>query len=201
MTGTLGETKRNLRTVGQFDLASALESDSIAAEEPRILEYTRYLIALNRCRSHYAGKIRAGIIAALWGCADKFSEGEHLRVITLVCVEQLVRECSDIESIQDKLEILSAAYAASFHQSHDLRKLSPLVGLKEFGELRSILPPPSTNAIINVFGRAYKYHKCGNMNGLACSEAFKEAESRSLAGGVAQWVHPLRTPPEMNTPD
>lgn len=175
MTGTLEEIKRNLRTVGQLDLADALDLDSIAAEESRILEYTRYLIALNGYQSHYASKIRAEIIAALWGYADKFSEGEHLRVITLICIEQLVRECSDIEGIHGELEILSAAYAASFCQSYDLRKLSRLVGLKDFHGLRLLLPPPDTNAIIDVFGIAYQYHKYGNMDRLAYDEALKEA--------------------------
>lgn len=175
MTGTLEEIGRNLRAVGQFDLADALDLDSVAVEGSRILEYTRYLIALNGHQSHYASKIRAEIIAALWGYADKFSEGEHLRVITLICVEQLVRECSDIESIHGELEILSAAYAASFFQSYDLRKLGRLVGLKDFNGLRSLLPPPDTNAIIDVFGIAYQYHKYGNMDRLAYNEALKEA--------------------------
>lgn len=175
MTGTLEEIRRNLRTVGQFDLADALDLGSIAAEESRILEYTSYLVALNGYQSHYASKIRAEIIAALWGYADKFSKGEHLRVITLICIEQLVRECSDIESIHGELEILSAAYAASFCQSYDLRELSRLVGLKDFNQLRSLLPPPDANATIYVFGIAYQYHKYGNMDRPAYNEVLKEA--------------------------
>lgn len=187
---TLEEIKRNLRTVGQFDLADALDLDSIITEESRILEYTSYLIALNGYRSHYASKIRADIIAALWGYAGRFSEGEHLRVITLICIEQLVRGCSDIESIYDKLEILSAVYAASFRQSCDLRKLGQLVSIKDFDEMRRLLPPPDMNSVIDIFGVAHQYHKYGNMNRLAYNEALKEVDSRYLADGVAQYMCP-----------
>lgn len=201
MTTTLEEVRRNLRTVGQFDLADALDLDSIVTEELRILEYTRYLIALNGYRSHYASKIRAEIIAALWGYADKFSEGEHLRVITLICTEQLVRECSDIESIRDKLEILSSAYAASFCQSYDLRKLGRLVGLKDFDETRRLLPPPDTNAVIDVFGIAHQYHEYGNMDRLAYNKALEEVDSGSFTSRAAQYTRPPRSQPEMNTPD
>lgn len=201
MTTTLEEIKRNLRIVGQFDLADALDLDSIVTEELRILEYTRYLIALNGRRSHYVSKIRAEIIAAIWGYADKFSEGEHLRVIILICTEKLVRACSDIESIHDKLEILSAAYAASFCQSYDLRKLSQLVGLEDFDAMRCLLPPPDTNAVIDVLGLAYQYHEYGNMDRIAYNKALEKVNLQSFASGEAQYMRPPGSQPEMNTSD
>lgn len=78
MTSALEEVKRNLRTIGQFDLADALESGNIRAKEPEILEYTRYLAALNGYPSRHAMKTKAGIIAALWGCNDSSSNEESL---------------------------------------------------------------------------------------------------------------------------
>ena len=176
MTTTLEEVKRNLRTVGQFDLADALESDNIRARGPEILEYTRYLVALNGCESRYAMEIKADIIAALWGYTNSYSDEESLRVIILIYVEKLVRGCSDIRSILDQLETLSAAYAASFSRSFDLQKLAELVGRRNFEELRSLLPPPDTRAVVNVVGRAYQYYKYGNMNRASYIEVLKEVE-------------------------
>ena len=176
MTSTLEEVKRNLRTVGQFDLASALSSENISARESEILEYTRYLVALNGCQFRYAMKTRADIIAALWGYTDSHSDGEWLRVIILIYVEKLVRECSDIRDILSQLEALAAAHAASFSRSFDLQELARLVGQRGFKELRSLLPPPDTRAVADVIGRAYQYYKYGNMNGVDCNEVLEEAE-------------------------
>lgn len=176
MTSTLEEIERNLRTVGQFDLASALGPENIRARESEILEYTRYLVALNGCQFRYAVKTRADIIAALWAYTDSYSNEESLRVIILIYVEKLVRECSDIRSILGQLEALSAAYAASFSRSFDLQKLAELVSRRNFEELRSRLPPPDTCARVNVIGRAYQYYKYGNMNGVAYNEVLEEVE-------------------------
>lgn len=176
MANTLDEVKRNLCAVGQFDLASALGSNSSAVEGSKVLRYTRYLIALNGFRSHYAAKTRASIIAALWGYVESYSNDEYLRATILICIERLVRECHDINSIHGQLEALSAAYAASFDQLSDLRKLVRLVNLEDFDELRRLLPKPDTNAMVNVFGRAYQYYKYGNMDRLAYNEALKEVE-------------------------
>ena len=175
MTGTLEEVKRNLRTVGQFDIASALASEGFpSAEAPRILEYTRYLIAINGCQSFYAAKIRAEIIAALWGLIDSYSSAGQLRFVILTCVEQLVRECLDIKDIHYQLDALAAAYTASFDQSSDLRKLTRLVNQKDFDRLQELLPPPDTRAAVNVIGRAYQYYKYGDMNGVDYTEVLKE---------------------------
>ena len=86
MTSALEEVKHNLRTAGQFDLADALELGNIRAKEPEILEYTRYLVALNGYRSRYAMKTKADIIAAPQGCNDSYSNEESLRAIFLIYV-------------------------------------------------------------------------------------------------------------------
>lgn len=174
MTSALEEVRHNLRTVGQFDLADALESGNICAKEPEILEYTGYLAALNGYRSRYAMKTKADIIAALWGCNNSYSNEESLRVIILIYVEKLIGECSGIESIRGQLEALAAAYTASFSRSFDSQKLARLVSQRNFGELQSLLPPSDTCAIVNVIDRAYQYYKYGNMNGVAYDEVLKE---------------------------
>ena len=176
MAKIIDEAKRNLRAVGQFDLADALESVNPYARESEILEFTRYLVALDGCRFRYATKTRADIIATLWGYVDKFPLGDHLRVMVLICIEQLIRECPDIESIRGELRVLSAVYAVSFGRSYDLQELANLVGQRNFDELRRLLPPPDTNAVIYVFGKAYKYHKYGTMSGYAYNEALEEAK-------------------------
>ena len=168
----MNEIKHNLRIVGQFDLADALGSTPV--NDPRIIEYTRYLIALNGCRSHYAQRTRADTIAALWSYVDGYSDAENLRVIIFIHVERLVRECSDIKSIHDQLEALAAAYAASFNRSSDLQKLASLVSRGDFGGLRR-LPPPDTMSKVDIFGRAYHYHEYGNMDGIASDEALGRA--------------------------
>ena len=177
MTITLEEARRNLRAVGQFDIMDALASEKFPpAEAPRILEYTRYLIVLNGCRSSYAAKTRAEIIAALWALIDNYSSAEQLRFVILTCVEQLVRECSDIKDIHRQLKALAATYRASFCQSSDLRKLTQLVNQKDFNRLWQLLPPPDTHAAANVIGRAYQYYKYGNMNGTAYTEMLQKVE-------------------------
>lgn len=176
MTSPLDEVKRNLRIVGQLDLADAMVSEDVVAREPRILEYTRYLIALNGCRSHYAMGVRAEIVAALWTYTDSYSDEENLRVIIFICVEQLVRECSDIESIHDQLMALAAAYEASSGGSADLRKVTQMVGLRDFSGIRGFLPPPKACGVVNVFGRARRYFKYGDMDSAAFDGALEEAE-------------------------
>lgn len=175
MVSMLGEVERNLRTVGQFDLADSLTSEWFPpAEAPRILEYTRYLIVLNGCRSSYAAKIRAEIIAALWGFIDNHSSAEQLRLAVLICVEQLVRECSDIKDIRYQLEALAAVYGASLSKSSDLQKLTRLVYKKDFDEMRGTLPPPDMHMVVDVIGRAYRYYKYGDMNEPDYAEVLEE---------------------------
>lgn len=180
MPSSLEEAKHNLCAVGQFDLADAL--GRTAAKDPKILEYTRYLIALNGCRSRYAQRTRADIIAALWACVGNYSDDENLRIMILIRVEQLVRECSDIESIHGQLEALAAAYAASFSRSFDLQKLVWLVNRGDFDELRRLLPPPDMRSAVDIFGRSYHYHRYGNMDGLANDGVPEEIRSR-----ISRW--------------
>nr|DAV65846.1 MAG TPA: hypothetical protein [Caudoviricetes sp.] len=123
-------------------------------------------------------KTRADIIAALWGYTGSPSNEESLRVIILIYVEKLVGECSDIRSILGQLEALAAAYAAPFSRSFDLQELAQLVGQRNFKELRSLLPPPDTRAVVNVVGKAYQYYKYGNMDRAAYNEVLEEIELR-----------------------
>lgn len=177
MVSVLGEVERNLRTVGQFDLADSLASEwSPLAEAPRVLEYTRYLIVLNGYRSSYAARIRAEIIAALRGFIDNHSSAEQLRLAVLICAEELVRECSDIKGIHYQLEALAAVYGASLSRSSDLQELIQLVRKKDFDKMRGILPPPDTHMVVDVIGRAYRYYKYGDMNVPDYAEVLEESE-------------------------
>lgn len=176
MTNLLNEVKRNLRTVGQLDLADAMTSEDVIAKEPRILEYTRYLIALNGCRFHYAAEVRAEIVAALWAYTSSYSAKENLQVIIFICVEQLVRECSDIESICGPLMALASAYEASSGKLENLREVTQMVGRRDFSGIRSLLPPPNTCGVVKVFGRALQHFESSNMDGIASEETLEEVE-------------------------
>ena len=93
MASLLNEIKHNLCKVGQFDLADALGPKSIPAREmAHVLKYTRSLIAINGCRSTFAARIKAEIVAGLWTYAASQDDGEYLRMRIMIAIERLVRE-------------------------------------------------------------------------------------------------------------
>lgn len=179
MADTLTEIRHNLRKVGQFDLAGALGSKSIPAEKmAQVVEYSRNLVAMNSSRSTFAARIRAEILATLWGYADRQDNGERLRVHILMAVEKLVREHPDIESIYEELLALATAYEVSFMESFDLHNLTRLVYCASFDGLWKALHGlcPSTKSYIQVFGRAYHYRNTGDMNGIAYDRVLRETD-------------------------
>lgn len=177
MSNQLNEIKRNLCKVGQFDLADALGPKSIPARElAHVLKYTRCLIAINGCRSAFAARIRAEILAGLWVYAADQDNGEYLRMRIMIAIERLVRENPGMESIRNELSVLTTAYEASFGRSHDLYKLSQLVHRADFTGLAKVLYGlrPSTKSYVRVFGRAYHYRNTGNMDGIAYDQVLRE---------------------------
>ena len=177
MDDSLNEIRRNLCIAGQFDLAGALGPKSIPARDmAQVLEYSRVLIAINSSRSLFGARIRAEILAGLWGYAASRDDGEYLRIRILVAVEQLVRECSDMESIHAELLVLAIAHEVSYGRSHDLHELSRLVYRGDFNGLVRALSGicPSTKSYTQVFGRAYHYHKTGNMDGIDYDQVLRE---------------------------
>lgn len=177
MDEALAEIRHNLRSAGQLDLAGALVPESISGSEVhRALEYSRYLIAINGSRSVFAARVRAEILAVLWGYADHQDDGESLRVHILIAVEKLVREHPDIESIHEELLVLATAYEVSFIGSYDLHELWRLVQRADFDGLEDALYGlcPGTKSYIQVFGRAYHYHNTGSMNGIAYNQALPD---------------------------
>ena len=178
MDEALAEIQHNLRKVGQFDLASALMPESIPGSEVhRALEYSRYLIAINSSRSVSAARVRAEILAALLGYADRQDDGEFLRIHILIAVEKLVREHPDIESIHEELLALATAYEVSFKKAYDSHGLWRLAQRADFDGLKKALYGlcPSTKSYVQVFGRAYHYHDTGDMNGIAYDRVLQEA--------------------------
>lgn len=179
MNNQLNEIKRNLCKVGQFDLADALGPESIPAREmAHVLKYTRCLIAINGCRSAFAARIRAEVLAGLWVYAADQNDGEYLRMRIMIAIERLVRENPDMESIHNEILVLTTAYEASFGRSHDLYKLSQLVHVDDFVGLTRALSKvhPSIKSYVQVFGRAYQYHNTGNMDGIAYDQVLQEVE-------------------------
>lgn len=177
MDDSLSEIKHNLYAVGQFDLAGALGPKSIPARDmAQALEYSRVLIATNSSRSSFAARVRAEIVAELWGYAVSRDDGEYLRVRILVAIEQLVRECFDMESIRAELLVLAIAHEVSYGRSHDLHELSRMVYRGDFNGLARALSGlcPSTKSYTQVFGRAYHYHKTGNMDGIDYDQVPRE---------------------------
>lgn len=181
MDETLAEIRHNLHKVGQLDLMSALVPESIPGSEVhRALEYSRYLIAINGSRSVSAARIRAEILAVLWGYADRQDDRGLLRVHILVAVEKLVREHPDIESIHEELLALATAYEVSFKEAYDSHELWWLVQRADFDGLKKALYGlcPGTKSYIQVFGRAYYYHDTGDMNGIAYDRVLHETSFR-----------------------
>ena len=177
MDETLAEIRHNLRSAGQLDLADALVPESISGSEVhRALEYSRYLIAINGSRSVFAARVRAEILAALWGYADHQDGREALRVHILVAIEKLVREHPDIESIHEELLTLAAAYEASFKEAYDSHGLWRLARRADFDGLKKALYGlcPAMKSYVQVFGRAYHYHNTGSMNGIAYDQVLPD---------------------------
>ena len=181
MGNQLSEIKNNLRKVGQFDLADTLGPKSIPESEVlHALEYSRYLMAISGSRTIFAAKIRADILAALWGYTDHQDDGERLRVHIMVAIERLVRGHPDIKDIHGELLVLATAYEIASMRSYDLYKLSQLVSRADFDGLKEALYGlcPSTKSYIQVFGRAYYYHDTGDMNGIAYDKVLQEVDPR-----------------------
>lgn len=179
MSNQLNEIKRNLCKVGQFDLADALGPQSIPARElAHVLKYTRCLVAINSCRSAFAARIKAEVLAGLWVYAADQNDGEYLRMRIMVAIEQLVREHSDMESIHEELLLLTVAHEVSFRRSHDLYELSQLVHRGDFAGLAKALAGlrPGTESYVRVFGLAYQYHDIGNMDAPAYGRVLREVE-------------------------
>jgi hypothetical protein len=178
MASQLNEIKRNLNKIWQFDLVDALGPESIPAREmAQVLKYTRCLVAINGCRSAFAARIKAEILAGLWGYAAGRDDGEYLRMRIMIAIEQLVREHNDIDGIRGELSVLATAYEVSYGESHDLYELSQLVHRADFTGLARALHGlcPSTKFYVQVFGRAHHYHKTGNMDGIAYDQVLQEA--------------------------
>lgn len=178
MADQLREIKHNLCKVGQVDLADALGPESIPAREvARVLKYTRCLVAINSCRSAFSARIKAEILAGLWGYAADQDNGEYLRMRIRMAIERLVREHNDIDGIRGELSVLAAAQEASYAESHDLYELSQLVHHADFTGLAKVLYGlcPSTESYAQVFGRAYHYRKTGDMDGVDYDQVLREA--------------------------
>lgn len=179
MDEVLAEIRRNLRKVGQFDLANALGPESVPTEGmARATEYSRYLVAVNSSRSTFAARIRAEILATLWGYADRQDGWGCLRVHILIAIERLVREHPDVESIHEELLVLATAYEVSLKGTGDHCELSRLVHCANLDGLKKVLHGlcPSTKSYVQVFGRAHHYHDTGNMDGIAYDRVLREAD-------------------------
>lgn len=177
MDEALAEARHNLRKVGEFDLANALGSKSTTAGgTTRAVEYSRYLVAINGSRSASAARIRAEILAVLWGYADHRDDGECLRVHILMAIEMLVREHPDIESIHGELLALATAHEVSLVGGYDSRGLAQLIQRADFEGLKRALHGlcPSTKSYVQVFGRAHHYRNTGDMDGIAYDRVLRE---------------------------
>lgn len=179
MNNPLDEIRRNLHKVGQFDLASALEPEDIPARKvSKALEYSRILVAINGSQSAFITEVRVEILARLWGYVTNRDDGERLRVCILIAIERLAREHPDMESIHGELLVLAAAHEVSYGRSYDLHELSRLVRRADFIGLAKVLfgLRPGTKSYAQVFGRAYQYHKTGNMDGIAYDQVLLELD-------------------------
>ena len=177
MDDVIKEIRDNLCKVGEFELVDYI-NNTPSAERSKVLEYTRYLVAIHGSREAIHRKVRSEIISHLWSYAAPQDDGSYLRLRILIRVEQLVRECSDIADVKVELMTLAAARDASFEHTADLHKLSRLVVLSDFDELRRSLPSTnvSTESYMQVFGRAYHYFRMGDMVGIdyaAVAKAFE----------------------------
>ena len=177
MDDVIKEIRDNLCKIGEFELVDYI-SNTPSAERSRVLEYTRYLVAIHGSREAVHRKVRSEIISHLWSHAAPQDGGSYLRLRILIRVEQLVRECSDVDDIEDELLTLAAARDASFDGVSDLHKLSQLVVRGDFDELRRNLPSVavSTKSYVQVLGKAHHYFKAGDMVGIDYAAVMKEPE-------------------------
>lgn len=167
MTSTINEISKNLCSVGEFDLASRVEGIK-PADRDQALMYTRYLVALHGSREAFHLKLRADIVSGLWGYVVTNDDGSYLRARIRICVEQLVRECHNIEEIEPQLLALAAAYDASFESYTDLRTAAKLVVGMDFDGLRKTVGSGKVSmaACTQVIGKARFYAKSGSMVGV-----------------------------------
>lgn len=170
------EIRANLCKVGEFDLADRIDKVE-PVNRSKALEYTRYLLALHGSREATHTKIRTEILSVLWSYVTPHDDGSCLRMRILIRVEQLVRECPDVDDIEVELLTLAAARDASFDGVSDLRKLSQLVVQGDFEELRRNLPSVavSTKSYVQVLGKAYHYSKAGDMAGIDYDKVLQES--------------------------
>jgi hypothetical protein len=177
MDDVVKETRDNLCKVGEFDLADQIDNIP-PAERIEMLEYTRYLVAIHGSGEILHKKTHSEIISHLWARVVPYDDGSYLRLRILVRVEQLVRECSDIADIEAELMILAAAHGASFGHVFDLHRLSQLVTLGDFDELRRILPSTDvdTQSYVQVMGKAHHHLKMRGTVGIDHAEVLRGVE-------------------------
>lgn len=131
MDDIVQEIRDNLCEVGESDLADRIDS-APSAEWPKMLEYTRYLVVTHGLKDTLHREVRSEIISHLWRSVVLGNDRSYLRMRILARVKQLVRECSDITSIEGELMTLAAAWDASFEHVADLHGLPQLVTLSDF---------------------------------------------------------------------
>lgn len=170
------EMVANLCKVGEFDLADRIDKVQ-PVDRSKALEYTRYLLALHGSREATHTKARTEILSVLWGYVTPYDDGSYLRMRILIRIEQLVRECSDVDDIEVELLALAAARDASFDGVSDLHKLSQLVVRGDFEELRRNLPSVavSTKSYVQVIGKAHHYFRAGDMVGIDYNKVLQES--------------------------
>ena len=173
MTSTINEIVKNLCEVGEFDLAHHVK-DIKHADMGQALTCTRYLAALHGSLEVLHLKLRADIVAGLWGYVSTDDDGSYLRAAILICIEQLVRECPNTEEIEPQLLVLASARDASFERHTDLRAIAKLVADMDFDGLKNALvsTTASTASYVQVVGKARFYAKSGSMVGVDCGSAY-----------------------------
>lgn len=177
MNNKLGEIKYNLCKVGQLDLADALGPKSTPVREmAHVIKCPRNLIAINSCRTAFAARIKAELLAGLRVYAADRNNEEYLRMRILMAIKRLVREYNGIDSIRSELLVLATAQEVSYGKSHDLYELSQLVRRADFTGLAKALNGlyPSTKSYVQVFGRAYHYYRIGDMDGIDYDQVLQD---------------------------
>lgn len=177
MSDVTQEMKGNLCKIGEPALADQIDNIP-SAEWLRVLEYTRYLVAIHGSKEALHRKVHSEIISHLWGHAVSCDDGSYLRLRILVLIERMVRECQDITDIEVELITLAATWEVSFLSVANLHELSQLVALGDFKALRQSLPPTniSTKSYVQVLGKARHYFKTGDMVGVDYAAVVKEVE-------------------------
>ena len=177
MSDVIQEMKDNLCKIGESALADQIDNIP-SAERPRVLEYTRYLVAIHGSREILHKKVHSEIISYLFGHTVPKDTGSYLRLRILILIERMVRECQDITDIEVELITLAATWEVSFLSVANLHELSQLVALRDFQALRQSLPPTniSTKSYVQVLGKAHHYFKMGDMVGVDYAAVAKEVE-------------------------